>query len=258
MLNPLRKILSRGEVATLMSVRQLKTVDAPLIIKQSGFDGFYIDCEHGLFSTREVSDLCIAAAAVELTALVRVHSVSVGTLGPVLDAGAAGVIIPHVNNAAEAAAAVRLCKYPPMGVRSMAALGPSSGYQKISTPQLIAQRDAAVMVIAMIETAEGVENADQISAVDGIDALMMGPMDLSLDMGIPGELRHPKICEAYLKALSGAKASGKHFIGGDSGGPSVAELLKHGARILLGGSDTAYFLQALTQANKNLQAEINQ
>jgi len=184
-----------------------------------------------------------------------VHSATVGAIGPVLDAGAQGIILPHVNSAAEAALAVALCRYPPQGHRSMAALGPTSGYQRLPAKDSLVQRNAAVMVVAMIETQSGLDHAQAIAAVPGVDALMMGPMDLSLELGIPGELRHPSILAAYDTSLKAAVAAGKHFVCGDAGGPPVAQLVAQGARILLGSNDANYLLQALSQAAQSLDRE---
>ena len=190
MSNPLQQKLAAGHTAKLMSLRLSHHIDVVQMLKVAGFDGFYIDAEHGMYSLRDVSDLCQMALACGLTPWVRVHSATVGAIGPVLDAGAQGIILPHVNSAAEAALAVDLCRYPPQGHRSMAALGPTSGYQRLPAKESLVQRNAAVMVVAMIETQSGLDQAAAIAAVPGVDALMMGPMDLSLELGIPGELRH--------------------------------------------------------------------
>jgi 2-keto-3-deoxy-L-rhamnonate aldolase RhmA len=107
----------------------------------------------------------------------------------------------------------------------------------------------------MIETQSGLDHAQAIAAVPGVDALMMGPMDLSLELGIPGELRHPRILAAYDTSLKAAVAAGKHFVCGDAGGPPVAQLVAQGARILLGRNDANYLLQALSQAAQSLDRE---
>ena len=255
MSNPLQQKLAAGQTAKLMSLRLSHHIDVVHMLKVAGFDGFYIDAEHGMYSLRDVSDLCQMALSCGLTPWVRVHSATVGAIGPVLDAGAQGIILPHVNSAAEAALAVDLCRYPPLGHRSMAALGPTSAYQRVPAKDSLVQRNAAVMVVAMIETQSGLDQAQAIAAVPGVDALMMGPMDLSLELGIPGELRHPRILAAYDTSLKAAVGAGKHFVCGDAGGPPVAQLVAQGARILLGSNDANYLLQALTQAAQTLDRE---
>ena len=109
--SPLHQKLAAGETAKLMSLRLSHHIDVVQMLKVAGFDGFYIDAEHGMYSLRDVSDLCQMALACGLTPWVRVHSATVGAIGPVLDAGAQGIILPHVNSAAEAALAVApLCR----------------------------------------------------------------------------------------------------------------------------------------------------
>lgn len=254
--NFLKQKLAAGGIAKFMSLRQMRTADAAFIVRESGFDGFYIDCEHGVFSLREASDLCMAASACGITPLVRVHTASVGTIGTMLDAGACGIIVPHVSTAADAAEAVALAKYPPLGRRSVAALGPASGYKKVPIAESVSLRNDSVMVIAMIETAEGVKNADAIASVPGIDALMMGPADLSLELGIAGQVRHAQICAAYFSAADAARRHGKHFVAGAAGGPDIGELIARGARIVMGGNDTAYLMQSLAQAAEAMDKAI--
>ena len=251
----LQQKLAAAKTVKLMSLRLSHHIDVVHMLKAAGFDGFYIDAEHGMYSLRDISDLCQMAQACGLTPWVRVHSAAVGAIGPVLDAGAQGIILPHVNNPQEAALAVDLCRYPPQGHRSMAALGPTSAYQRVPAKDSLVQRNAAVMVVAMIETQSGLDQAQAIAAVPGVDALMMGLMDLSLELGIPGELRHPRILAAYDISLKAAVGAGKHFVCGDAGGPPVAQLVAQGARILLGSNDASYLLQALTHAAQTLDRE---
>ena len=84
---------------------------------------------------------------------------------------------------------------------------------------------------------------------------MIGPTDLSAELGIAGEVRHPRIQDAYFHALAGARAHGKHFVAGGAGGPAVAQLVSRGARILMGASDVSYFMTAARQAAAGLRAQ---
>ena len=251
--NHLRSKLASGACIKLMSLRQLRSVDAVFILREAGFDGFYIDAEHGVFTLREIADLCLTARACGLVALVRVHSAEIGTIGPVLDCGASGLIIPHVNHRQDIEVALRLAKYPPLGQRSMAAIGPASGYQRQAAADAVPQRNADVFMIAMLETAQGVAHADEIAATDGVDALMMGPMDLSLELGLPGQVRHETICQAYRKAAAAARQHGKQFVAGGAGGPPMAEMVAAGARLLMGSNDTTYLIESLQKATQAMQ-----
>jgi hypothetical protein len=232
----------------IISLRQIKTADIVYLVKESGFDGFYIDAEHGIFSVREISDISMSAKSNGLISWVRVPEASVSLVGPILDAGAGGIIFPHVSNAQEALKAVQMCKYPPLGKRSMAALSAASLYQKTAAQKLKQVRDEGVFVIAMIENLEGIDKAREIASVPGVNALMMGPMDLSFELGVPGQTNHPLVIDATLKAAKAAQSAGIHFVVGEAGHELVDQLRGLGAKIFTGGNDGSYLLGALTKA----------
>jgi len=239
----------------MMSLRQLRTPDAALIVKEAGFDAFYVDREHGSFSDAETAAICTAGLLAGLLTAVRVRANSPADIAGAMDAGALAVIVPHVSTPAEAEAAVRAAKYPPLGHRSLAALGPMTRYRSIPSAEAIRQVNAATMVIAMLETEEGVTNAEAIAAVPGVDALLMGPSDLSNEMGIPGQVKHPRIRDAYVAAARAAKAQGKHMVAGGAGGPDIAEMAALGARILMGGNDVAYLMGAARKAAETMRKD---
>ena len=245
--NPVRQKLQADEIVLMMSLRQLRTPDAAMMVRECGFDGFYVDCEHGTYSRAETAALCTSALMMGLLPAVRVLTTEPGEIAAALDGGALAIIVPHVSNAADAKAAVRAVKYPPMGTRSIAALGPGTRYRTLPLNEIVHLMNGLTMVFAMLETEEGVKNAEEIAAVPGVDVLMVGPADLSTELGIPGELRHARITEAWHRAVAAARKHGKHFVAG-AGGPDQADMVKRGARILMGGNDGAYFMTAARAA----------
>jgi len=248
--------LKKNGFIKIISLRQIKTSDIVYLVKESGFDGFYIDAEHGIFSLREISDLSLSAKSNGLISWVRVPEARVSLVGPILDAGANGIIFPHVSDAQEALEAVQMCKYPPLGRRSMAALSAASLYQKSAAHSLKQERDDGVFVIAMIENAKGVENAQDIANVAGVNALMMGPMDLSFELGVPGQTNHALVIDATLKAAKAAQSAGIHFVVGEAGHELVDQLRALGAKIFTGGNDGSYLLSALTKAAKDFDSKL--
>jgi 4-hydroxy-2-oxoheptanedioate aldolase len=144
-----------------------------------GYDYIALDGQHGLMGYAGIlSNLMAIDAAHGPAGLVRVEANNVAVIGQALDAGARGVIVPLVNTAEEAAAAVTSARYPGRGMRSY---GPMrSGLRVGPVP---AEADAAVLVLVMIETAEGLANVEEICAVDGIDGVYIGPSDLCLAVG---------------------------------------------------------------------------
>ncbi|VCU72438.1 4-hydroxy-2-oxo-heptane-1,7-dioate aldolase [Pigmentiphaga humi] len=243
--NHFQRKLEADERVLLMSLRQLRGPDAAMIVHACGFDGFYADCEHGMFTWEQASALCASALMAGLLPALRVRQNTPADIGAALDAGAQCVIVPHVSSAAEAEAAVRAAKYPPWGERSLAALGPATRYRSLPAGEIVRLMNDQSMMVAMLETADGVAAADEIAAVRGVDALMIGPIDLSAEMGAPGQLDHPAIRSAYLAACEAARKHGKQFV---ASGEIAAELAQHGARIFLGGTDVGYLISAARKA----------
>jgi 2-keto-3-deoxy-L-rhamnonate aldolase RhmA len=163
-----------------------------------------------------------------------------------LDMGALGIICPNVSTRAEAEALVRACRFPPLGERSVGGAGALQGYRPTPLGMVNKQGNASTTLIAMLETPEGIANADAIASVDGIDMLLIGSNDLCTAMGIPGDLKSPKLRTAYEAAAKACKAHGKHLgVGGiraDVG--HVAELVRLGARFVIAGSDVQYLMRS--------------
>jgi 2-keto-3-deoxy-L-rhamnonate aldolase RhmA len=245
--NLVKRKLEADEVVLMMSLRHLRTPDAAMMVRECGFDGFYVDNEHGMYAKAETAALCTSALMMGLMPAVRVLTTDPGEIAAALDGGAQAIIVPHVGNAADAEAAVRAVKYPPLGTRSMSTLGPATRYRSLPLAEIVRLMNDATLVVAMLETAEGIANAEAIAAVPGIDVLMIGPADLSAELGIPGELKHKRIEDAWFRSVAAARKHGKHFVAG-AGGPDAAEMVRRGARILMGGSDGAYFMSAARQA----------
>jgi 4-hydroxy-2-oxoheptanedioate aldolase len=150
------------------------------ILSHAGFDWLCVDLQHGLIDYPQMVAMLQAMSARESALLVRVPWNEPGIIGKCLDAGASGVIVPMVNSRAEAEAAVRACRYAPAGARSYGPLRASyaAGFDYFSNA------NSSVCCIIMIETAQAVEDLDEIVSVPGIDAVYVGPADLSITLGL--------------------------------------------------------------------------
>jgi 4-hydroxy-2-oxoheptanedioate aldolase len=171
-------------------------------IARLGYDFVVLDAQHGLLDYRALLDGLMAIdAAGDAVGLVRVEANNPTSVGKALDAGAAGVIVPLINSAEEAAAAVTAGRYPPTGIRSY---GPTRAGLRIGPAP--ADADAAVLVLGMIETAQGLANVEAIAATPGLDGLYIGPSDLTLGVGgaYPGD---PSAAEAFEAALVRVRAA---------------------------------------------------
>lgn len=176
-----------------------------------GMDFVLIDTEHGPGDQIPLAAHLTSADAVGLPALVRV-----GALGEVLralDLGAAGIVVPHVSSAAQAEAAVRAARYPPRGDRGFATYSRAARHGLATAAEHLAVAEATTVLIAMIEDRAGVDAAADIAAVDGVDALFVGPADLSVALGHPGQTSHPEVTEAIAAVRRAAEGAGIGVVG---------------------------------------------
>lgn len=194
-------------------------------IAGTGYDYVCFDAQHGLLDYRAILTGLTALDARGCAGLVRVQDNQQFWIGQALDAGAAGVIIPMVNSAADARAAVAACRYPPVGRRSM---GPVRA--ELRFPTTPARTDAAVLCLPMIETGEGLENVEEIAATPGVDGLYIGPSDLRLGLGgaTPDDPAYDEVFAAALERVRAAAAAagivaGIHTPSGDVAARRFAE-----------------------------------
>ena len=254
--NPAKVKLAAGDFVLCMSLRQIRSADAALIAQASGFDAVYIDLEHASMTIADAANICVAAAALGMTPFIRVRSPSAADIAGALDAGALGVIVPHVGSRADAEAAVRHAKFPPSGSRSVSLLNPVMRYQAMPLGESIARQNELTMVIAMIETPDGANNVDQIAGVPGIDVIMVGPNDLSAELGIPGQTKDQAIRDIYARTGRACRAHGKHLAANSSGGPDFTEMIAMGARFILGSNDVGYLIAGAKQGAATIREAI--
>jgi 2-keto-3-deoxy-L-rhamnonate aldolase RhmA len=249
-MNATKRKLAEGELVLCMSIRQARSLDVVMVAAASGFDCMYVDLEHSPLSLETASMLCAGSPALGITPLVRVPSHAHDAISRALDGGAQGLLVPHVNSADEARAVVRAARFPPIGKRSVMGPSPALAYRGMPLAEINDTLNRDTLMIVMIETPEAVERADEIAAVDGVDMLLIGSNDLCTEMGIPGQLRDPRLRQAYERVAAACRAHGRHLgVGGVRGDPELQrELLALGSRVIIGGSDMSY-LAAATAAD---------
>lgn len=208
MVNGLRQKLSGGS-AVINGWQCIPSAFAAETLAAAGWDGITIDMQHGLMDYANVVLSMQAMARFPVTPTVRVPWNEPGIIGRVLDGGAMGVICPMVNTAEEARALIRAVRFPPLGTRSHGPARAGSLYGAAGTYYKTANTD--VLCIAMIETLEGVKNADAILDIEGLDGIYIGPGDLGLTMGLPPILdrREPEILKIYEKLIAACGKAGK-------------------------------------------------
>lgn len=247
--NPLAETLRAGRLGISMIVKQVQSVDIALAARSCGFDAINIDLEHSVIPEASAAQICVTALHAGITPLVRIPSHDGYYANRILDAGALGIVAPHVGCAEEARAIVRACRFAPLGERSVAGSWPHFGYQSLPADKARRVLNASTMVIVMIETPEAVERADEIAAVPGVDVVHVGATDLSDAMGIPGKFADPAIERSFERVIAACRTHGKFAgAGGLASVPEVMQKMVHlGVRFVTAGSEWDFMLAAARQ-----------
>ncbi|MGO4386738.1 HpcH/HpaI aldolase/citrate lyase family protein [Microvirga sp. 2YAF29] len=208
------------------------------ILALAGFDYLILDQEHGLGDPTSLSLQLQAVSATSATPIVRVPWNDHVYLKRVLDAGVEGVMIPSVETAEEARAAVAACRYPPLGRRGTAASTVRASSYGMA-PDYVSTCADNLLIVIQIESAKGVGNIDEILAVEGIDVMFIGPYDLSATVGQMGNLKHPEVAGLIETAESKIKKSGIPMGTVPHPGCTYKDMFARGYQFVNAGSDVA-------------------
>jgi len=202
------------------------------MVGRLGFDWVLLDCEHGSLSSESVELMAMAAELAGLTPIARPWTNSPEGILHVLDRGAMGVQVPHVNTAKDAKRAVEAVKFHPMGTRGLAAGTRPAGYGFTgSASDYVQEANRETLVCVQLEEAEALRNLDEILRVDGVDVLFVGPSDLSQSLGYPGRSDVPQVREAMDRAFAAIVAAGK--VPGSTGSTqAIRDYQRQGVRYL--------------------------
>lgn len=246
--NQTRRRLKAGKMALGFGVHHLRTVAAPLLAAATGHDWMFIDGEHGAFTVQEATQLCIAALPTGVTPIVRVCAGAIDEATRALDNGAMGIVVPHVDTAADARRIADAFHYPPVGHRSWGGPPAIYGYQPPSTAEAQDAINNEILTIVMLESPEAVRNAEAIAAVQGVDVLFIGTSDLTAELGISGQMGHVKVIEAYQIVGDACRKHAKVLgMGGVYDEENASRYVAMGARFLLTGSDHSYIVSGAGQ-----------
>lgn len=207
--NKMKEKLLSGQPAFGVSVM----IPSPQVVEmvgQLGFDWVLIDCEHGTISLESLELMIMAAEASDITPIVRPKTKELADILRVMDRGAMGVQVPHVNTAADAQQVVESVKYHPLGKRGLAAGTRPANYGfGRSMADYVQQANRETLVCVQLEEVEALRNIHEILQVEGIDVFFIGPSDLSQSMGYPGQSAAPEVKAAIATALATITAAGQ-------------------------------------------------
>jgi 2-keto-3-deoxy-L-rhamnonate aldolase RhmA len=181
------------------------------ILGHSGVDYVMLDAEHGPFTLASIRDCVVALKSTPASVIVRASSADPVELGRLADLGVDGVLVPHVESAEAAATAVGAVRYPPEGSRGIGEGTLATDYGLVD--DYLKHANAGIAAMVILESRKGIESAAEIAAVPGIDAIFVGKADLSGDLGVPGEYRHPEVLAAVDAVVAEALGAGLKVFG---------------------------------------------
>lgn len=245
--NPVIERMRAGGVSLGMIVRLARSGDIARIAKATGHDFIFIDAQHSLFSVETIGHIAQTALGIGVAPLVRVRSCDDPATPVILDNGATGIVFPDVNTAEQAQRAVNACKFPPIGTRSVSGGYPNFNFRPVPIAQAAAALNDSTLVVCMIETKEGLANAEAIAAVDGVDVIHVGCNDLLTAMGLPGKFGCPEIVTAIERVIAAAGKHGKFAgLGGERDLARQQAFIKSGVRFVTTQTDIGFLMAAAT------------
>ena len=243
--NPVKRTLAEGGVAIGTMVLEFNTPGIGRIAAQAGAEFIVYDMEHTGWSIETIRMLMATTRAAETVPLVRVPAIQYHLLSRPLDVGAMGLMMPMVESEEQARLIVRSAKYTPDGARGVAFTMAHDDYAGGDIVAKMRSANDELLLIAQIETAAGVEQADRIAAVEGIDVLWIGHFDLSTSLGIPGQFTHPDYLRAIERVLDACQRHGKTPGIMATEIESARALLRQGFRAVAYGGDLWIYGAAL-------------
>jgi 2-dehydro-3-deoxyglucarate aldolase/4-hydroxy-2-oxoheptanedioate aldolase len=244
-----RTRLKRGETL-LGSLLTLPSPEIAEILAMTGLDWLFIDLEHSTMEVRDAQGI-LQAVAGRVECLLRLPLNDEIWIKKALDTGAAGIILPQVNTVEEARRAVQLSCYPPLGSRSVG-LARAQGYG-MKFQEYLDQANKEVVVVIQAEHILAVQNIEALVRVEGIDAVLVGPYDLSASMGLAGQVDHPEVQAAIEQVRGACRESGMPLGVFATTAQRASQFLSQGFSLLAVGSDALFLSQAAGSAVQHLR-----
>lgn len=233
-LTELRGRISSGErlIGTFSLIPATEIIE---IVAVAGFDFVIVDMEHGPYDLGTVRDAVVAARASGLASVIRVRDAAPDLIGAVLDIGCDGVLVPQITSAPQAQAVLHAARFSPDGTRGANPYVRAAGYG--SVPDWFAKADRDVAVMLMIEGSEGVAACPEILALPGLDAVFLGPVDLSHSLGLPGQIGHPRVVDTLAGIVARATEHGVATAIFAHDADAAQDWLRHGVQLIASGVD---------------------
>jgi 2-dehydro-3-deoxyglucarate aldolase/4-hydroxy-2-oxoheptanedioate aldolase len=206
--NLTRERLAKGETAFGCALQAYRSAEIPRTFAAAGFDYVFIDMEHGAYDLETVHDMIRSSLETGITPIVRVGELLYSLVARLLDAGAQGIILPRVEDPKVLAEALSWLRFPPRGKRGYGVNPTMIGYEARGFAEIIEHQNRNTLAVVQFETVSAIERADELLSLPGLDVIMVGPADLSIALGIPGEFDHPKLVSTVEALIEKCKRHG--------------------------------------------------
>jgi 4-hydroxy-2-oxoheptanedioate aldolase len=243
--NPLKKTLKAGGAVIGTMISHLRLPAVAVMMKNAGWDFVFVDCEHGSFSQESLADFCLAARGAQLPTIVRVPSIhEPQRLYQALDLGATGLLCPQTETKDEVEAILQATR------------NVHTSWGRYKGSELTAKLNQETMIVLQIESKSAVERLDQLISVPGVDAVFIGPNDLSQTLGIPGDAGHPEVVKHVERALETCRRAnlpcGVHTFDV----PSAKQWIQKGMRFMACGNEVTWLVDAGLKGSTEIREAI--
>jgi len=247
--------IRKGETVLGCALQHYRSPEIARVFAAAGFDYFFIDAEHGGFDVETIQDMISAGAHAGITPLVRVGELHYSLVARFLDVGAQGVILPRVESPTLLQEAISWARFPPEGKRGFGVMAPMIDYEYRSFAEIMAHLNNNTLMVVQFETRSAMEHADELLSIPGVDVAMVGPSDLSVSLGIPGEFDHPKLVGCVLEFMRACNAH--HVVPGIHCRNDVlaAQWIERGMRFVGAGSEHNLLFEKARQTATQLRAK---
>lgn len=243
-----------GDTALGMQLRLARSGEIAGLARVTGHDWIMMDMQHSGIDVATIVQISLACFGFDITPVVRISGIDSPDTVRLLDAGVMGIILPDTRNAGQARALVEKCKFTPLGGRSVTTGYVTLGYEPLPIDIAARTLNDQTMVVCMIESLEGLENLDEIAAVEGVDVIHMGCNDLLMDMGLPGQFGCPQIQAALDRLLAVCAQHGKFAgSGGDRDVERQRAFIAAGGRFVTTDNDMGFLRLEATRKVERLR-----
>ncbi len=252
--NKVKQTLKSGGVCFGTMLRILHSPHAIPLCASAGWDFVILDTEHADYNSETLAAMCLTAKYEPLALLTRVPDKLYHQLAKPLDLGVEGLVIPRVESREEVRQIIDSTKYSPMGQRGASISAPLTLFRQHDVLEYLQWANRETLIVIQIESENAVEKVEELVSVDGVDAVLIGPFDLSQSMGIPGQTSHPRMVEALKRVIEGCNrhnvAPGIHLSAMDA----ATEWVKAGMRFLTFSYDIKFLMDAFRDSLGKLRA----